>query len=76
MLNLVSFFSRRLTCNSKLLYSNIWEIRYLYTVFLARGITFFLVNRVENQNEPKRPLKWWPFGFVLVFNSAFGRHWH
>ena len=26
-----------------------------YTVFRARQITFFLVNRVENQNEPKRP---------------------
>ena len=28
---------------------------YQYTVFRARRITFFLVNRVENQNEPKRP---------------------
>ena len=27
----------------------------IYTVFRARRITFFLVNRVENQNEPKRP---------------------
>ena len=27
----------------------------LYTVFRARRITFFLANRVENQNEPKRP---------------------
>ena len=26
-----------------------------YTVFHARRITFFLVSRVENQNEPKRP---------------------
>ena len=26
-----------------------------YTVFRARRITFFLANRVENQNEPKRP---------------------
>ena len=26
-----------------------------YTVYRARRITFFLVNRVENQNEPKRP---------------------
>ena len=26
-----------------------------YTVFRARRITFFPVNRVENQNEPKRP---------------------
>ena len=25
------------------------------TVLRARRITFFLVNRVENQNEPKRP---------------------
>ena len=33
---------------------------------------FFLVNRVENQKEPIRPQKWWPFGFVLVFNSAYG----
>ena len=40
----------------------------IYTVFRARRITFFLVNRVENKNEPKRPQKWWPFGFVLVFN--------
>ena len=28
---------------------------YPYTVFRAWRITFFLVNRVENQNEPKRP---------------------
>ena len=27
----------------------------IYTIFRARRITFFLVNRVENQNEPKRP---------------------
>ena len=47
-----------------------------YTVFRARRITFFLVNRVENQNEPKRPQKWWPFGFVLVFNSAYGNGRH
>ena len=40
-----------------------------YTVFHVRRITFFLVNRVENQNEPKQPQKWWLFGFVLVFNS-------
>ena len=26
-----------------------------YTVYRARQITFFLMNRVENQNEPKRP---------------------
>ena len=26
-----------------------------YTVFRARRNTFFLVNLVENQNEPKRP---------------------
>ena len=26
-----------------------------YTVFRVGWITFFLVNRVENQNEPKRP---------------------
>ena len=26
-----------------------------YTVFRARRITFSLANRVENQNEPKRP---------------------
>ena len=50
------------------------EIR--YTVFRARWITFFLVNRVENQNEPERPQKWWPFGFVLVFNSAYGNGRH
>ena len=42
---------------------------FTYTVFRVRRITFFLVNRVENQNEPKQPQKWWPFGFVLVFNS-------
>ena len=40
------------------------------------GSLFFLVNRVENQNEPKRPQKWWPFGFVLVFNSAYGNGRH
>ena len=28
--------------------------RFIYTVFRARRITFFLVNRIENQNEPKR----------------------
>ena len=28
---------------------------FTYTVFRVRRITFFLVNRVENQNEPKRP---------------------
>ena len=27
----------------------------VYTVFRAIQITIFLVNRVENQNEPKRP---------------------
>ena len=27
----------------------------MYTVFHASRYTFFLVNRVENQNEPKRP---------------------
>ena len=27
----------------------------LYPVFRVDRITFFLVNRVENQNEPKRP---------------------
>ena len=27
------------------------------------------MNRVENQNEPKRPQKGWPFGFVLVFTG-------
>ena len=48
----------------------------VYTVFRARRITFFLVNRVQNQNEPKRPQKWWPFGFVLVFNSAYGNGRH
>ena len=26
-----------------------------YTVFRTRRIAFFLVNGVENQNEPKRP---------------------
>ena len=26
-----------------------------YTFYRARRITFFPVNRVENQNEPKRP---------------------
>ena len=26
-----------------------------YTVFRASRVHFFLVNRVENQNEPKRP---------------------
>ena len=47
-----------------------------YTVFRARRITFFPANRVKNQNEPKRRLAA-PFGFVLVFNSAYGngRHW-
>ena len=40
----------------------------IYTVFRARWITFFLVNRVENQNEPIRPPLQWPFGLVLVFN--------
>ena len=30
-----------------------WRVE--YTVFRARRITFFLVNRIENQNEPKRP---------------------
>ena len=43
--------------------------RTMYTVFCARRISFFLVNRVEDQNEPKRPPLLWPFGFVLVFNS-------
>ena len=92
----------------------IWGMRFLafYTVFRASRVTFFLVNRVKNQNKPKRPksggclgsfwfstllladtgtdynlhhafssepswipkrtqtaTKWWPFGFVLVFNS-------
>ena len=28
---------------------------HLYTVFRVGRINFFLVNRVENQNEPKRP---------------------
>ena len=28
---------------------------YPYSVFRARRITFFIANRVENQNEPKRP---------------------
>ena len=27
----------------------------IYTVYRARRITFFLVNQVENPNEPKRP---------------------
>ena len=27
----------------------------IYTIFRAKRITFFLVNRVKNQNEPKRP---------------------
>ena len=35
----------------------------LYTVFGARRITFFLVNRVENQNEPKRPQSDGRYGF-------------
>ena len=28
---------------------------YPYTVFSTRRITFFLANRIENQNETKRP---------------------
>ena len=48
----------------------------VYTVFRASRVTFFVLNRVENQNEPKRPQKWWPFGFVLVFNSAYGNGRH
>ena len=32
-------------------------------------------DRVENENEPKRPPLLWPSGFVLVANSAFGRNW-
>ena len=41
----------------------------VYTVFRVRRITFFLVNRVENQNEPKQLQKvvavWVRFGFQL-----------
>ena len=35
----------------------IWVHEYYahYTVFRVGRFTFFLVNRVENQNEPKRP---------------------
>ena len=39
---------------------------YPYTVFRTRRITFFLVNRDENQNEPKRPQgggRWGSFWF-------------
>ena len=47
---------------------------YPYTVFNARRIT------CKSSWKPKRTqtaTKWWPFGFVLVFNSAYGngRHW-
>ena len=41
----------------------------------ARRITLFPANRVENQNETKRRLAA-PFGFVLVFNSAYGNGRH
>ena len=40
-----------------------------YTVFRVRRITFFLVNRVEDQNEPKTATEvvavWVRFGFQL-----------
>ena len=32
-----------------------FSLKYAYTVFRVGWISFFLVNRVENQNEPKRP---------------------
>ena len=32
-----------------------FQVSIPYTVFRARRITFFLANRVKNQNEPKRP---------------------
>ena len=37
--------------------------------------TFFQINRVEHKNSTKRRLTA-PFGWVFVFNSAFGRHRH
>ena len=45
----------------KIFFDILWErvIKCLlvadYTVFSVRWNTYFLVNRVENQNEPKRP---------------------
>ena len=48
----------------------------IYTVPRARRITFYLVNRVENQNEPKRRQSGGRLGSFLVFNSAFGIHMH
>ena len=43
----IRFISRDVVINNVLVFT--------YTVFLAWRITFFLANRVENQNEPKRP---------------------
>ena len=40
----------------------------VYMVFRTSRVTFFLVNRVENQNEPKRPqngVAWVRSGFQL-----------
>ena len=37
----------------------------IYKVLRARRITFFQVNRIENQNEPKRPQSGGRLGFQL-----------
>ena len=67
-------------CQAKI--HQFWNFEYVFRLYEAGwhgpdrcSLFTFLVNRVEHQNEPKGP-QWWLFVFVLVVNSAFGRHGH